>query len=218
LCHRGTLCHLCCKAMTTPLSLAHHFDVIPDPRLHRTRRHKLVDILVIAICATLCGAENFVEIELYARAKEAWLRERLELAGGIPSHDTFNRVFARLDPKQFHDCFVSWVEVLQACLREKQQSGEMAEPVIALDGKTLRHSFDRAKQLRPLHIVSAWTTINSPTLGQMKVESKSNEITAIPALLELLDLMGCIVTIDSMGTQKEIARQIIEKGGIMCFR
>ena len=199
--------------MDTPLSLAYHFSVIPDPRVERSRRHKLLDILVIAICAMLCGAESFVDIEEYAHAKEAWLKERLELPGGIPSHDTFNRVFARIDPEQFLQCFVSWVEALQQCLREVQSRGELGDQVIAIDGKTLRRSFDRVKQTKALHLVSAWAAVNSLTLGQVRVSDKSNEITAIPALLELLDVMGCIVTIDAMGTQKEIARQIIEKGG-----
>jgi len=203
--------------MKGSLSLVEHFSCIPDPRSTRTRRHKLQDVLAIATCAMLCGAETFVEMEEFARCKEAWLRERLELPGGIPSHDTFNRIFARMDPTAYHECFLGWIEALQEDLRAQQQTGEqdgeLNEQIIALDGKTLRRSFDRASQKSALHMVSAWSSVNSLTLGQRKVDGKSNEITAIPALLHLLDLRGCIVTIDAMGCQKEIARRIVEQQG-----
>ena len=199
--------------MDSPLALAYHFSSLLDPRMDRTRRHKLDDILVIAVCAMLCGAETFVEMEEFGHCKEEWLRQRLELPGGIPSHDTFNRVFALLDPKQFEDCFVRWVEALQKYLQEAQAQGKMREQLIALDGKTLRRSFDQASGKAAIHMVSAWSAVNSLTLGQIKVDDKSNEITAIPALLQMLDLAGAIVTIDAMGTQKEIARQIVEQGG-----
>ncbi|HET6382560.1 MAG TPA: ISAs1 family transposase [Armatimonadota bacterium] len=199
--------------MDGSLSLAHHFSSIPDPRMERTRRHKLDEILVIAICAMLCGAESFVEMEEFGHCKEEWLRQRLELPGGIPSHDTFNRVFGLLDPEEFGKCFMRWVEALQEYLKELRAEGEMADQFIALDGKTVRHSFDTASGKAAIHMVSAWSAVNSLTLGQIKVNDKSNEITAIPALLQLLDVAGAIVTIDAMGTQKEIARQIVEQGG-----
>jgi len=180
------------------------FAVLPDPRVERTRLHALTDILVIALCATLCGADDFVAIAAWGRAQAAWLRQRLALPHGIPSHDTFDRVFRRLDPEAFARCFVAWVEAVR-----EATDGE----VVAVDGKTLRHSFDRASGQAAIHMVSAWATQNRLVLGQRKVAAKSNEITAIPALLALLDLHGCIVTTDAMGCQKEIARQIVAQGG-----
>ena len=186
--------------MSQPLSLTTAFADLPDPRVERTRWHTLTDILVIALCAVLCGAETFTDMEDWGHAKEAWLRKRLALPNGIPSHDTFNRVFARLDPEAFTACFLRWVEAL----REPTQG-----QVVALDGKTLRHSFDRAGGRGPIHVVSAWAAANRLVLGQVKVDAKSNEITALPALLDLLDVRGCIVTIDAMGCQKEIAAQIV---------
>lgn len=190
--------------MSQPLSLMEAFVALPDPRVERTRWHALPDLLLIALCAVICGADSFAEMEEWGHAKEAWLRERLALPHGIPSHDTFNRVFARLDPEAFTTCFLRWVEAL----REPTQG-----QVIALDGKTLRHSFDRAGGRGAIHVVSAWATENRLVLGQVKVDEKSNEITALPALLELLDVRGCIVTIDAMGCQRGIARQIVEQGG-----
>jgi predicted transposase YbfD/YdcC len=186
------------------LSLTDAFADLPDPRVERTRWHALPEVLVIALCATLCGADGFNDIEEWARAKEAWLRERLELPHGIPSHDTFNRVFSRLDPDAFTSCFVRWVEAL----REPTEG-----QVVALDGKTLRHSFDRASGRGALHVVSAWASESRLVLGQVPVDEKSNEITALPALLRLLDVRGCIVTIDAMGCQREIAQQIQDQGG-----
>lgn len=190
--------------MPSPLSLTAAFADLPDPRVERTRWHPLSEVLVIALCATLCGADGFNDIEAWALAKEPWLRERLTLPYGIPSHDTFNRVFSRLDPEAFTACFIRWVDAL----REPTQ-GE----IIALDGKTLRHSFDTAGGRGAIHVVSAWAATNRLVLGQVKVDDKSNEITALPALLALLDVQGCIVTIDAMGCQKEIARQIVGQGG-----
>lgn len=190
--------------MSAPLSVAAAFASLPDPRVERTRVHALSEILVIALCAVISGAEAFTDIEDWGRAKEPWLRERLVLAHGIPSHDTFNRVFSRLDPEAFTACFLRWVEAL----REPTQ-GE----IIALDGKTLRHSFDTAGGRGAIHVVSAWAAANRLVLGQVKVDDKSNEITALPALLSLLDVHGCIVTIDAMGCQKELARQIVDQGG-----
>jgi predicted transposase YbfD/YdcC len=189
----------------TPSLLAYFAD-LPDPRVDRTKRHLLTDLLVIALCAMLCGADDFVAIQDWGRARHDWLRQRLGLAlpNGIPSHDTFGRVFARLDPEAFARCFLAWVEAVRQAT---------AGQVVAIDGKTLRRSFDRAHQKAAIHMVSAWTAANHLVLGQVKVDEKSNEITAIPALLDLLDLHACLVTIDAMGCQTEIARQIIDQGG-----
>jgi hypothetical protein len=189
----------------SPLSsLITAFADLPDPRVERTRLHALVDILAIALCAMIAGADDFVAIAAWGQAHEAWLRQRLALPHGIPSHDTFDRVFRRLDPEAFARCFLAWVQHLREATH-----GE----VIAVDGKTLRHSFDRASGKAAIHMVSAWATQNRLVLGQVKVDDKSNEITAIPALLALLDLNGCLVTIDAMGCQKAIARQIVAQGG-----
>jgi predicted transposase YbfD/YdcC len=184
--------------------LLDHLAHLTDPRLDRTKRHYLLDILVIAICAVICGADGWTEIEAYGKEKEPWLRSFLDLPNGIPSHDTFARVFARLDPRQFQHCFVNWIQAVRDLTQGQ---------VIAIDGKTLRHSFDRASGRAAIHMVSAWASTNHLVLGQVKVDDKSNEITAIPKLLELLELSGCIVTVDAMGCQKEIAQQIIDQGG-----
>jgi predicted transposase YbfD/YdcC len=186
------------------LALQTHFADLPDPRIDRTRQHDLLDILVIAICAVICGAEGWVDIAAYGVAKEGWLKTFLRLPNGIPSHDTFRRVFCLLDPAAFVDCFQRWIDALSAGLGLKR---------IAIDGKTLRRSFDRAKGRTALHLVSAWATEQHLVLGQVAVDAKSNEITAIPKLLELLDVSGAIVTIDAMGCQKEIAAQIRKGGG-----
>jgi predicted transposase YbfD/YdcC len=182
-------------------SLGYYFSFITDPRVQRTQAHSFHDILMIAICALLCGAENFVEFERFGAAKHDWLARFLKLPNGIPSHDTFGRVFALLDPRQFSECFTHWT-------RSLRQS--FSAEIIALDGKTLRRSHDRAKGREPIHMVSAWARENGLVLGQRKVDSKSNEITAIPELLRTLDLAGCIVTIDAMGCQKQIAQAIGE--------
>jgi predicted transposase YbfD/YdcC len=175
------------------------FAALTDPRVERTRVHRLGELVTIALCAVLCGADDWVAVETFAHAKEAWLRTFLTLPGGIPSHDTFGRVFARLDPAEFQQCFVAWV---QAVL------GEAAGEVIAVDGKTLRRSGDRFRGREALHLVSAWATASGLVLGQEATAAKSNEITAIPRLLELLVLHGCVVTIDAMGCQSAIAAQI----------
>jgi len=182
--------------------LLEHFAILPDPRIERHRRHKLSDILVIAVCAVLCGAESFPAIEDFGQTRYEWLQQFLELPGGIPSHDTFNRVLRLLDPVQFQACFLSWMQAVA-----ETTQGE----VIAIDGKTLRRSFDKGTAKRAIPMVSAWATENGVVLGQRKVDAKSNEITAIPELLELLTLKGCIVTIDAMGCQRAIARQIVER-------
>jgi predicted transposase YbfD/YdcC len=187
---------------TTGASIQEYFSEISDPRVERTKLHLLMDILVIAICAVICGADTWVELEAYGRAKEQWLRQFLTLANGIPSHDTFARVIARLKPEELQQCFLRWVQAVSEVTH-----GE----VVAIDGKTLRRSFDRATGKSAIHMVSAWASANRLVLGQQRVDEKSNEITAIPALLRLLDLKGCIVTIDAMGCQKAIARTIVEQ-------
>jgi predicted transposase YbfD/YdcC len=177
------------------------FKGIEDPRVERTKRHQLLDIILIAILGVLCGAEGWVEIEAFGNTKEAWLNTFLELPNGIPSHDTFGRVFARIDPKQFEECFLNWVRGVT----------EKITGVIAIDGKTLRRSHDAANGKKALHLVSAWAVENRMVLAQVAVDEKSNEITAIPELLHLLDLQGCLVTIDAIGTQRAIAAQIIDQ-------
>jgi predicted transposase YbfD/YdcC len=181
-----------------------HFSDLPDPRIERAKRHLLVDILFIAVCTIICGGESFTDMELFGKSKEVWLRQLLTLPHGIPSHDTFGRVFSLLNPQAFGESFLRWT----AALHEATQ-GE----VIALDGKTVRHSFDAATGQGALHLISAWASKSGVTLGQQKVEGKSNEITALPTLLKLLDVTGCIVTMDAMGCQKELAGQIVEQGG-----
>lgn len=183
--------------------LSEHFARLPDPRVDRTKRHLLLDIVVIAVCAVICGADTWVDIEAYGRAKYEWLKRFLPLPHGIPSHDTFARVFARLKPEAFRTCFLAWLTEIQ-----EQIGGSLASQLVAIDGKAARHSFDRAIDRGPLHLVSAWATAAHLVLGQVAVEQKSNEITAIPTLLQLLELSGCVVTIDAMGTQKEIAKTI----------
>jgi len=189
-------------------SVADHFGSIPDPRINRTKRHLLNDILVISICAVICSADDWVAIEQFGKAKKQWFRGFLRLPNGIPSHDTFGRVFAALDQKAFASCFTSWIQSVANIT-----DGE----VVAIDGKTLRRSFDRASGKAAIHMVSAWASANGLVLGQVKTEAKSNEITAIPKLLEILDLRGCIVTIDAMGCQKEIAKNIIDKDAHYIF-
>jgi predicted transposase YbfD/YdcC len=185
------------------LSLTHHFAGLTDPRVERTRLHGLLDIVAIAVCAVVAGADTWEHIEQFARAKHEWLKTFLALPNGVPSHDTIARVFARLDPDEFQRAFVGWVGALQEATDRR---------VIAIDGKTLRRSFDRTKGKSALHLVHAWATANHLLLGQVAVDEKSNEITAIPELLKVLELSGAIVTIDAMGCQKEIARTIREEG------
>lgn len=181
-------------------SIQEHFGNIQDPRHERTKHHKLIDILVIAICAIICNADNWEEVETFGEAKETWFRTFLELPNGIPSHDTFRRVFARLDAKQFEACFLSWVAATY-----EVTNGQ----VVAIDGKLPRGSRDGSLGRGAIDMVSAWATQNSLILGQVKVNEKSNEIKAIPELLSVLELHGCIVTIDAIGCQTAIARQIV---------
>lgn len=184
------------------LAIKHYFRTLRDPRRRHRRLHRLLDIVVIAICAVLCGADNWQEVATFGQCRQAWLKRFLALPHGIPSHDTFERVFDRLDPQAFQACFRSWITAL--CLH-------LQLPHIAIDGKTLRHSGTDA--LGPLHVVSAWATAQHLVLGQEVVAEKSNEITAIPRLLELLDLEGALVTIDAIGCQKDIAEKIVAQGG-----
>jgi predicted transposase YbfD/YdcC len=183
-------------------SIMDYFETLEDPRIDRCKRHKLLDIIAIAICAVICGADSWVYIELFGKSKLEWFQTFLELPHGIPSHDTFGDVFSRLDPEQFQQCFMAWTQAVSDLI-----PGE----VVAIDGKTVRRSHDRNAGQRAIHLVSAWASANTLTLGQVKTEEKSNEITAIPRLLELLDLRGCIVTIDAMGCQKEIAQGIVDR-------
>jgi predicted transposase YbfD/YdcC len=181
-----------------PLALAHHFRDLPDPRTGLCD-HDLLDIITIAICAVICGQHAWTDMELYGETHHDWLKTFLRLPNGIPAHDTFRYVFARLDPLAFQRCFGSWIQALSTATDLKH---------IAIDGKTLRDSLDRAHGKGALHLVSAWATANHLALGQVATAAKSNEITAIPRLLEILDLAGAIVTIDAMGCQKDIAQQI----------
>src|SRR6516225_7963040 len=180
-------------------SLVEHLSEVPDPRIDRRKEHELIDILVIAVCTLLCAGETFNDMEDFGKAKHEWFKSFLNLRNGIPSHDTFNRVFALLDPKQFLDCFLRWTQSLRQAV---------AQEIVALDGKALRRALN--KKQSPRYVVSAWAESNGLVLGQLKVEDKSNEITAVPELLRVLELSGCIVTIDAMGCQKKIAKEIIE--------
>lgn len=185
-------------------SIEAHFAHLEDPRRTFLNNHPLINIITIALCGVIAGAETWTDIESFGNSKQEWLSRYLDLKNGIPSHDTFGRVFALLDPEQFQACFLSWVQAVF----------EVTEgQVIAVDGKKLRHSYDKASGKAAIHMVSAWATANEVVLGQIKVDDKSNEITAIPALLELLDINGCIVTIDALGCQTEIADQIVDQGG-----
>jgi predicted transposase YbfD/YdcC len=189
---------------STMPSLLTYFLSVEDPRNGPALLHPLVNIIAIAICGVICGADDWTEVEAFGHAKYEWLKRFLDLTPGIPSHDTFGRVFARLDAQQFEEVFASWVQAVA-----EQTQGQ----VIAVDGKTLRRSHDQRLGKKAIHMVSAWASANRLVLGQIKVDEKSNEITAIPALLRLLDLSGCIVTIDAMGCQKDIAAQVVAQGG-----
>ena len=181
------------------LSLIAHFQNLPDPRVNRTKDHDLIDLLVIAICTLLCGGESFNDMEDFGHAKREWFQTFLSLRHGIPSHDTFNRLFAALDPRAFGDCFVRWTQSLRQAV---------AQEIVALDGKALRRALDADQSVK--YVVSAWAQSNELVLGQWKVADQSNEITAVPELLRALELSGCIVTMDAMGCQKKIAREIHE--------
>ena len=181
------------------LSLITHFQNLPDPRVPRTKAHELIDLLVIAICTLLCGGESFNDMEDFGNAKSDWFKTFLNLKNGIPSHDTFNRVLAALCPKAFGECFVNWTQSLRSAIPQE---------IVALDGKALRCALNSDQSIK--YIVSAWAEDNGLVLGQWKVADKSNEITAVPELLRVLELAGCIVTVDAMGCQKNIAKEIKE--------
>jgi predicted transposase YbfD/YdcC len=183
-------------------ALLDFFGSIRDPRVDRTKHHLLQDIITIAILAVISGADNWSEVAAYGRCKRDWLAQFLALVHGIPSHDTFGRVFARIDPKEFGQCFQAWITAVSVVT---------AGQVIALDGKTLRRSYDRVLGKSAIQMVSAWATRNHIVLGQIKVDGKSNEITALPQLLALLEVKGCIVTIDAIGCQKGIAQAVVDK-------
>ena len=183
-------------------TIIEYFEQLEDPRIERTKLHLLIDIVTLTICAMICGADGPVDVEQYGQEKYEWLKTFLALPNGIPSHDTIGRVLARIDPKHFQSCFLRWMQ--QIC---HLTSGE----VVPSDGKTLRHSYDTELNQSAIHMVSAWAATNRMVLGQVKVAEKSNEITAIPELLEALDLAESIVTIDALGCQKEIAARIIDK-------
>jgi len=199
------------KSKDPTASIALHFGIITDPRVERTKLHSLHDILVIAICAVICGADAWTEVESFGNAKKEWFSSFLDLRNGIPSHDTFGRVFAALDPKQFSECFANWLADV---------ARNLTGQVVAIDGKTLRRSYDKSSSKKAIHMVSAWAAETRLVLGQLKTEEKSNEITAIPELLKMLALRGCIVTIDAMGCQREIVADIVDKGAdyVICLK
>jgi len=190
------------------ISLVEHFETLEEPRIERSKLHNLIDIIVIAVCGAICGADSWVEIAEFGKAKEEWLGKVLELPNGIPAHDSFGRGFRRLDPEQFQLRFLEWVP---AVFRVTEG------PVVAVDGQQLRGSHDQGPGKSAIHRVSAWASHHRLVLGQLKVEEKSNQIKAIPALLELLDLKAGIVTTDAMGCQKAIAQSVLSTGGDYLF-
>jgi predicted transposase YbfD/YdcC len=188
----------------SPVSLLCHFADLADPRSDHTKLHGLLDLIALTLCAVVSGADAWTEVEAYGLRKQDWLETFLDLPHGIPSHDTLGRVFAALDPAAFRRCFLSWMHAVVGASRGR---------LVAIDGKALRHSFDTAKGKSAIHLVSAWASANHLLLGQQAVQDKSNEITAIPELLQLLDLQGALVTIDALGCQKRIAADIVAAGG-----
>lgn len=187
--------------MNKRTSIVKAFENVDDYRIDRCKKHKLIDILVITVCAMICKTEGWEDIELFGKERIGWLKTFLELPNGIPSHDTFRRVFERIDPKQLQDALVSW---------SRRLYDELSGKVVAIDGKTLCHSFDSSTGKSALHLISAWVEEKQIMLGQRVVDGKTNEITQIPKLLDMLELAGAIVTIDAMGCQKKIARKIVE--------
>ena len=189
---------------TAPASLIEHFSKLEDPRVDRNKKHELIDVIVLCVCAVVSGAEGWSDIEEFGRTKLEWLRRYVPLANGVPVDDTIARIISALSMRGFQDCFMSWMEDVV-----KLSDGE----IIAVDGKTQRRSHDRKRGMKALHMVSAWACSNAVVLGQVKTEEKSNEITAVPELLDKLELSGCIVTLDAMGCQRAIAKQVKEGGG-----
>lgn len=189
-------------------SITKHFSTIEDPRINRQKKHNLSDIFFMVLCAVICGADNWVMIEMFCKSKKEWFTKQLQLENGIPSHDTFGKVFAAIDIEGFSKCFTNWVNDLVDL-----SVGE----VIAIDGKCLRRSIDKASNKAAIHMVSAWACDNECVLGQVPVAEKSNEITAIPKLLKILDLQNTTVTIDAMGCQRAISEQIVSQGGDYLF-
>jgi predicted transposase YbfD/YdcC len=181
-----------------------HFEEVQDPRQAAKITYHLFDVLFLTVCAVIAGASGWEDIEDFGQAHLHWLQNKGLFPNGLPVHDTIARIVSRLDPAQFRRCFIHWAQSVSA-----RTSGEL----IAIDGKTLRHSYDRASRKSAIHMVSAFATANGVVMGQLKTEAKSNEITAIPALLHLLDIKGCLVSIDAMGCQKEIAKTIVQQGG-----
>jgi len=195
-----------------PTSISEHFATLTDPRAERGKEHLLVDILTITLSAVICGADDWVAVATFGKTKAAWLRTFLALPHGIPSHDTFGRVFRLLDPEELRRCFFAWVRAVLGESVEGNADGQVGPQVVAVDGKTLRRSHDRRSGKAALHLVSAWATESGLVVGQVATDAKSNEITAIPMLLRLLALEGATVTIDAMGCQTAIAQQIVEQG------
>lgn len=193
------------------VSIQEHFTSIPDPRMLLKTRHNLVSIVVMALCGVIAGADNWVEIEDFAKQRKSWFKTFLDLPNDIPSHDTFGRVFSLIDPTAFRQCFINWI---------KNALGSIASETIAIDGKTARRSHDHANGQKAIHVVSAWAVKHGLILGQVKTHEKSNEITAIPELLKQLDLKGATVTIDAMGCQRDIVEQISKQGGeyVICLK
>jgi predicted transposase YbfD/YdcC len=189
------------EAIDAPRGVLRYFSTMDDPRVNHGKRHDLMDMIVIALCAVICGADGWSQVEQFGRCKLKWFRTFLKLPHDIPSHDTFGRVFARLDPEQFEQCFRNWIGALA-----DQSRGRL----VAIDGKTLRRSFDRASKKAAIHMVSAWCQSNQMVLGQLATDAKSNEIQTVPKLLELLDLEGAVVTADALNCQKTIARKTLE--------
>jgi len=184
-----------------------HFADLTDPR-RREGTYPLVNIVVMAVCAVICGADDFVAIARFARSKKEWLGTFLDLSSGIPSHDRFNQILAGIKPEEFEKCLLSWIVALH---------GYSAGQLVCIDGKTLRRSFDKGSGKAAIHMVNAWAAENHLGLGQLVTDAKSNEITAIPKLLEMLEISGCLVTIDAMGCQTKIAESIIAAGAEYCL-
>jgi predicted transposase YbfD/YdcC len=186
--------------MSQSARIRDHFASLTDPR-RRKVIYPLIDIITIALCAVIAGADDFVAIAEFARKKHTWLSQFLDLGRGVPSHDRFNAILAAIKPEEFEKCLLSWITALH------EVSGGQ---VVAIDGKTLRRSYDKASGKSAIHMASAWATASHISLGQVAVDAKSNEITAIPKLLEILEISGCLVTIDAMGCQVEIAAKVVE--------